>query len=137
MTDNPSADHAQFLADLTASMASAVWIEEPGFPGGGRHVHIVERWEDLRGPRHGTVAVPRDLADYAGETANLDLEETVGPARVASDVIRLYARVITRGSIGDQAQILNPDLLIVNWTAHLTTPRVKELWESRFPQIRG
>lgn len=133
----PVHDAEGFRRAMAEAAASAVWLKDESLPDGGRYVHIVDRWDLLAGPGRGTVAVPEPLADYAGEVADLDRLDTFGDSAVPTDLLRLYHRVINRGSTRQQAEILNRDLLVLNWTERIAEKAVKELWEQRFPQIRG
>lgn len=130
-------DAEGFRRAMAEAAGSAVWLEGENLPGGGRYIHIVASWDLLDGPAHGTIAVPEPLADYAGEIADLDRLDTFGDSAVPTDLLRLYHRVINRGSAQQQQAVLNRDLLVLNWTERIAESPVKELWEQRFPQIRG
>ena len=82
---------------------------------------------DLRGPTEGTVALPHHL-DWSGR-ATYDLDR---PARLAS----MYKAVLNDASnVQDLRNWLDERVLIELWPTLWLPPRLRELWESRFPEL--
>jgi len=50
------------------------------------------------------------------------------------DVLSAYQAEISEGMLSDQEAILNPSLLLRVWSELVLSVRVRELWESRFPE---
>ncbi|MES2093195.1 MAG: hypothetical protein V4531_05210 [Actinomycetota bacterium] len=46
-----------------------------------------------------------------------------------------YRATIQEGRTDDQVQILHRDLLIRIWPELMMPPRVRQLWEGRFPEL--
>ncbi|MCU1482256.1 MAG: hypothetical protein JWQ19_3042 [Subtercola sp.] len=85
------------------------------------------RLDELRGPATGTVQLPRWV--YWGPNSVVDLDTEWG-------VIKAYQATIQEGSTEDQVQILNRDVLISVWPELRMPPRVRQLWEGRFPELK-
>jgi hypothetical protein len=82
---------------------------------------------DLRGPTAGTVTLPHHL-DWSGH-ATYDLDR---PARLAS----MYRAVLNEAStVEDLRNWLDERVLIELWPTLWLPPRLRELWESRFPEL--
>lgn len=81
---------------------------------------------ELRGPRRGRLALPSWV--YWGPNPTIDLASE-------SDVIKAYQATIQEGRITDQVQILNRELLVEVWPELRMPPRVRQLWEGRFPDL--
>jgi hypothetical protein len=82
---------------------------------------------DLRGPTEGTVSLPHHL-DWSGR-ATYDLDR---PARLAS----MYKTVLNEASTArDLSTWLDQNVLIEIWPALWLPPRLRGLWESRFPEL--
>ncbi|MEE8701675.1 hypothetical protein [Bifidobacterium crudilactis] len=47
-----------------------------------------------------------------------------------------YQALLAEGQVSDQVANINPRRLIETWPLLNLDPRVRELWESRFPQLR-
>jgi len=84
--------------------------------------------DELRGPHSGTIELPGWLYWGPNPTVNLDVEW---------GVIKGYQAVIQEGSAADQVQLLNRDLLVAIWPELRMPPRVRQLWETRFPELKG
>lgn len=82
--------------------------------------------DELRGPRGGTVELPGWV--YWGPNPTVDLSAEWG-------IIKAYQATIQEGNTDDQVQILNRDLLITIWPQLRMPPRVRQLWEGRFPEL--
>ncbi|CAN5319582.1 hypothetical protein BH09ACT6_BH09ACT6_02920 [soil metagenome] len=85
-----------------------------------------QQLDELRGPATGTVQLPPWV--YWGPNPIVDLGTEWG-------VIKVYQATIQEGSAADQVQLLNRDVLISIWTELRMPPRVRQLWESRFPEL--
>jgi hypothetical protein len=82
---------------------------------------------DLRGPTHGMVTLPHHL-DWSGR-ASYDLDR---PTRRAS----MYKVVLNEaGSVEDLRNWLDRHALMDVWPTLWLPPRLRELWETRFPEL--
>jgi len=95
---------------------------------GARKPYVVaERLDDLRGPTDGTVTLPQHL-DWSGN-ASYDLDK---PARLAS----MYRTVLNEASSTDDLHAwIDGRLLVRLWPTLWLPPQVRQLWESRFPEL--
>lgn len=59
----------------------------------------------------------------------VDLDEPGGTARA-------YQAVLAEGTVEDLAAVLNRDRLTVVWPELILPRRVRQMWESRFPELR-
>jgi hypothetical protein len=84
--------------------------------------------DELHGPRTGTIELPGWV--YWGPNPTVDLGADWG-------VIKAYQAAIQEGTATDQVQILNRDLLTTIWPQLRMPPRVRQLWEIRFPELKG
>lgn len=82
---------------------------------------------DLQGPNRGTVHLHRGILWAPGD-GWINLDEPGG-------VDLAYRAVLAEGSVEDQVQILNAKLLVQAWPDLMLPDRVRELWESRFPEL--
>lgn len=87
---------------------------------------VPDRLEQLHGPRSGRMELPRNV--YWGPAAAVDLD-TVG------GVMKAYQAALREGRVVDQVELLNRDLLIEVWGDLMLPGRLRELWESRFPEL--
>lgn len=80
----------------------------------------------LSGPRSGRVPIRHAVRWVGNGTLNVDDR---------GDLITAYQAVLAEGQVSDQMKIINPALLCELWpTLHLD-PRVRQLWEDRFPEL--
>jgi len=95
---------------------------------GNRKPYVVaDRLSQLRGPTEGTVTLPHHL-DWSGR-ASYDLDR---PARLAS----MYKAVLNEAStVKDLRDWLDRRKLIDLWPTLWLPPRLRALWESRFPEL--
>lgn len=84
------------------------------------------KFDELRGPRAGRLELPLNV--YWGPQATVDLDTLSG-------VVKAYEATLREGRVIDQVHLLNPDLLVEVWPELLLPDRVRELWESRFPEL--
>ena len=82
--------------------------------------------EDLRGPSSGQMTLPINV--YWGPWSIVDLD-------IHSDVVKAYQATLREGRVGDQVTLLNRDLLVRIWPELMLPARVRQLWESRFPEL--
>ncbi|MCO6009142.1 hypothetical protein NE236_29650 [Actinoallomurus purpureus] len=83
--------------------------------------------EELTGPVNGRITLPGHL-DW-GPRRTYDLDDP-------SDVRLLYMRVVRESaSAEDLRRLLNADLLRQVWSRLVLPPRVRVMWESRFPEL--
>jgi hypothetical protein len=95
---------------------------------GSRKPYVVaERLDDLRGPTEGTVTLPPHL-DWSGN-ASYDLDK---PARLAS----MYRTVLNEAaSTEDLRHWIDGRVLARLWPTLWLPPKVRRLWETRFPDL--
>jgi hypothetical protein len=81
----------------------------------------------LCGPSTGILTLPHRV--YWGPDPVIDLDFRDGSEKMA------YRAVIAEGSAEDQIELLNRDLLIELWPSLVFPRRVRDLWETRFPEL--
>jgi len=82
--------------------------------------------DDLRGPSDGELVLPHHV--HWGPRRDVNLSR-------AGDVLTAYQAIISEGMVGDQVTILNRSLLLEFWPELILSARVRNLWESRFPEL--
>ena len=88
---------------------------------------VVDDLADLRGPTQGSVTLPHHL-DWSGRPT-YDLDR---PARLAS----MYKAVLNEASTkADLRDWLTRERLIELWPTLWLPPRLRQLWERRFPEL--
>jgi hypothetical protein len=95
-----------------------------------RDVKPYEAPEDLaqlRGPSTGLLTLPGRV--YWAPEPVIDLDVRDGSEN------RAYRAVIAEGSAKDQIELLNRGLLVELWPRLVLPRRVRELWETRFPEL--
>jgi hypothetical protein len=85
-----------------------------------------DQLEQLQGPRSGRLEVPINV--YWGPRHTFDLDNE-------SDVIQTYQAALREGRVIDQEKLLNHVLLAEIWPELMLPVRVRELWETRFPEL--
>jgi len=97
-------------------------------PYGDRKPYVIaESLAELRGPTRGRVSLPHHL-DWSGN-AIYDLDR---PARLAS----MYKTVLNEASTAaDLSTWLNAEMLIELWPTLWLPPRLRQMWERKFPQL--
>jgi len=83
---------------------------------------------DLRGPYSGNIVLRHSVRWVGDGTANLD---TIGGVRMA------YQALLAEGKVTDQIEGLNARKLVEVWPLLNLDRRVRDLWESKFPQLAG
>lgn len=87
---------------------------------------VAESLDALRGPGEGVLTLPHHV--YWGPQAECDLGQPEG-------VFKAYQAVLREGTRADQEQLLNAGLLVKVWGELMLPVRVRDLWESKFPQL--
>jgi hypothetical protein len=88
---------------------------------------IAESLDELCGPEHGVLELPRELA-WSGRR-QFDLDDDYDRSAV-------YKIILEEGREEDFRRFLNAGVLRRNWREVLPARRVRALWESRFPELR-
>ncbi len=90
---------------------------------------VVDSLDQLHGPAGGVVELSHSvLWAPGGGRVDLDRPGGVGLA---------YRAVLAEGAVEDLVHVLNPDRLIAVWRDLMLPRRVREMWESRFPELRA
>ncbi|GAA0711773.1 hypothetical protein GCM10010199_09460 [Dactylosporangium roseum] len=90
-------------------------------------VVVADSLSQLVGPVRGTVTLPSHL-DWSGH-ATYDLDD---PKRL----VTMYKVVLQEAqSVNDLARWLNHERLEAEWAGMYLPPKVRRLWEARFPQL--
>ena len=82
--------------------------------------------DDLHGPRAGELVLPHHVHWGPRRDVNLSRE---------GDVLTAYQATISESMVADQVTILNRSLLLELWPKLILSNRVRNLWESRFPEL--
>jgi hypothetical protein len=88
---------------------------------------VVDSLDQLLGPAGGTIRLPHWVLWIPGREIDLDEPGGVGVA---------YRAVLSEGSVDDIVTVVNRDRLIRVWGSLLLPRRVRDLWESRFAELR-
>jgi hypothetical protein len=83
--------------------------------------------DELQGPDHGVVALPKDVA-WSGRH-EFDLDDDY-------DRAAMYKIVLEEGQEADQRRLLNWRILRRDWRNFFPARQVRALWEDRFPELR-
>ena len=83
--------------------------------------------DELRGPEHGAVELPRELA-WSGRR-RFDLDDDYDRSAV-------YKIILEEGREEHFRRFLNAGVLRRHWRDILPARRVQALWEGRFPELR-
>lgn len=90
---------------------------------------VADDLDDLAGPSVGEVVLPTRLDWGPPRSYHLDRE---------MDLHLCYERVLREAaSSGDLRAFLDKKLLLQHWRHLLLPPRLRQLWEDRFPVLRG
>jgi hypothetical protein len=85
-----------------------------------------ESLDQLRGPSEGVITLPAGLNE--GENSRADLSTPAGR-------YKLVKVVVQEGTVAQQIELLNADVLRAVWPELTLPPRCRQLWETRFPQL--
>lgn len=88
---------------------------------------VVTNLDALAGPGSGVVDVPRQLIDG-------DVPALVNVADVEL-CAALYRRLMVRGTMAEQAALINRAVLLRLWPRRLAPQAVAQVWERRFPEL--
>ncbi|WP_371779726.1 hypothetical protein [Streptosporangium subroseum] len=88
---------------------------------------VPDSLDELRGPEHGIITLPRELA-WSGRR-EFDLDDNY-------DRTALYKIVLEEGHREDLHRLLNRALLQHDWPDMIPARQVRTLWERRFPELR-
>lgn len=89
---------------------------------------VVDSLDQLRGPAGGLVEMSH-LVLWAPGGSRVDLDEAGGTALA-------YQAVLAEGAVEDLVHVLNTGRLMRVWPELMLPRRVRDLWESRFPELR-
>jgi DNA invertase Pin-like site-specific DNA recombinase len=82
--------------------------------------------DELHGPTGGALELPHSI--YWGPERGVNLDTPSG-------IRKAYQAVLREGTAGEQALILNRDVLQREWAELALPDRVRVMWESRFPEL--
>jgi hypothetical protein len=88
---------------------------------------VAESLEELRGPAHGVLELPQQLA-WSGRR-RFDLDDDYDRAAA-------YKIILEEGREEDFRRYLNARLLRRHWHDILAARQVQALWEGHFPELR-
>ncbi len=102
--------------------------EERGWTGTGatRAFAVPERLEDLVGPGSGRLRLPDSV--HWGPESSVDLAYW-------DDVAKAYEATLREGDLREVHTIVNPTLLRRWWSQLFLPARIRQAWESRFPEL--
>lgn len=110
------------------STVARMWPEPRVFLRDVKPYSAPERWDELRGPATGELELPHGVLWTPDRV--VDLGTRAGR-------ITAYTAVLEEGAADEQSEVLNPALLVEMWAELPVSPRVRTLWEKRFPQLRA
>lgn len=84
--------------------------------------------DELRGPYDGPIDLPHSVR-WQADRFGVDVSN-LGWCRMA------YQALLAEGTADEQCRLMNRDRLIEVWPILNMDPRVRGLWESRFPRLR-
>lgn len=90
---------------------------------------VVDSLDQLRGPLGGEIELSHSVL-WAPGGGRVDLDEPGGTALA-------YQAALAEGTTEDLQRVLNPGRLTAVWSDLMLPRRVRELWESRFPELRS
>ncbi|MEU1956108.1 hypothetical protein [Nocardia rhamnosiphila] len=93
-----------------------------------RPYEVVDSLSELRGPEHGVLRLPIELA-WSGRR-EFDLDDDYDRAAV-------YKIVLDEGTTQNLRELVNGRLLAMTWPQMRPARPVRALWERVFPQLRA
>ena len=90
--------------------------------------HAPTTLDALRGPYYGLIDLPHGVR-WQEDRVGIDVDD-MGGRRMA------YQALLTEGRVAEQERLLNRDRLIELWPVLNLDQRVRDLWETRFPELR-
>ncbi|WP_433516072.1 hypothetical protein ACQP2T_11135 [Nonomuraea sp. CA-143628] len=88
---------------------------------------VAESLDELRGPVHGVVTLPHELA-WSGRR-RFDLDDPY-------DLGAFYKIVLEEGRQEHLRTLLNGEVLRRHWSEFVPARRVRALWEKAYPELR-
>ena len=82
--------------------------------------------DELHGPTSGQVRVPLHVDPYPGRVFDLDVE---------SSRLEMYGAVVRAGTVEDQCELLDAELLRQAWPTLVLPAPPRRLWHSRIPEL--
>jgi hypothetical protein len=82
--------------------------------------------EQLRGPASGVVRVPAHIDPRPDPVFNLDVE---------SSRLEMYGAVVRAGTVADQCELLDAELLRRAWPSLVLPAPSRQLWQARIPEL--
>lgn len=89
---------------------------------------VVDSLDQLQGPVGGVVELSHSVL-WAPGGGRVDLDEPGGLGLA-------YRAVLNEGTVEDLVRVIHCDRLVAAWPELMLPFRVRELWESRFPELR-
>ncbi|MCL3778178.1 MULTISPECIES: transcriptional regulator [unclassified Actinomyces] len=84
--------------------------------------------DELQGPYEGLVDLPHSVR-WQADRLGVDVSNP-GWRRMA------YQALLAEGTVDEQRHVMNRERLVESWPVLNMDPRVRSLWEGRFPQLR-
>lgn len=85
---------------------------------------------DLAGPSEGLIHLPIDLYWARPGGVTVDLGTLAGRRKT-------YGAAMEEGTVADICRIVNRDHLINDWPDLFWSLALRQVWEDRFPELRG
>jgi hypothetical protein len=90
--------------------------------------HAPESLTDLKGPLGGTLELPHSVLWSRSRSVDLDMPGGIPMA---------YQAILSEGTPEEQEYLLNGEVLFRHWHDLVLPSRVRTLWETRFPTLKG
>jgi hypothetical protein len=90
--------------------------------------HTPKSLASLKGPSCGLLDLPHSVFWSSERSVNLD---------VPGGIPMAYQAILSEGTPKEQESLLNEDVLCRYWGELVLPVRVRTLWETRFPVLRG
>lgn len=113
---------------IDPSIVPAAAAEERVFFRDVKPYAIVDDLDQLRGPAGGVVELSHSVLWAPGDPY-VNLDEPGGTAMA-------YQAVLAEGEVEDLEHVLHRGRLIAVWSELMLDRRVREMWESRFPELQ-
>ena len=93
-----------------------------------RPYHTPKSLEDLKGPSGGVLELPHSVLWNSMRSVDLSIPGGIPMA---------YQAILSEGTPDEQESLLNGEVLINYWHDLMLPARVRVLWETKFPSLRG
>ena len=90
--------------------------------------HTPRSLTDLNGPSCGVLEMPHSVLWNSMHSVDLDIPGGIPMA---------YQAILSEGTPEEQESLLNRDVLYQHWRELMLPVRVRTLWETRFPSLKG